>query len=407
MDTNFARNISKNLLSSKSRGDYSPAKNLPPFFGKNSSEKLSKNKTKNSSSKYIKGMKVLAVDSDRRNLDALLKILANEKLNISVFTDWSEAFKAVQKERFDLILVDIDINEIESFEFIRNIKDSSTNSISPILFMSSDADPALIAECYNFGCSGIITKPFDKNVLHSQVVNLLKTKYFNEVESKMSEAYIAMLTHDFKSPINSMYSALSILDKSYDTLDELYIKEVCGDMFGSVKYLKDLLDNSLKKYKYKNDEIVLNKEPVSLKNILEEVVEECKYTILEKNLTVKICSRAKTKKISADRLEVKRVMHNLISNAAAHTPKNSVIEIDISENKKYMVFSIKNPYYGNIIEQPETLFNKFVSHAMKNKTVSSGLGLYIAKSIVDAHGGSISADIRTQGFIRFVFTIPK
>ncbi len=407
MDTNFARNISKNVLSSKGCGDCSSPKNLPPFFNKNFHEKYSKNKTKNNFSKYIKGMKVLAVDSERRNLDTLLKILANEKLNISVFTDLTEAFKAVQKERFDLILVDIDISETDSFDFIQNIKDSSTNSSSPILFMSSNTDSALIAESYNYGCSGIITKPFDKNVLYSQVVNILKTKYFNEVENKMSEAYIAMLTHDFKSPINSMYSALSVLNKSYDTLDELYKKEIWCDMFGSVKYLKDLLDNSLKKFKYKNDEIVLNKEPVSLKNILEEVVEECKYTILEKNLTVKICNRAKTKNVPADRLEVKRVIHNLISNAAAHTPKNSVIEIDISENKKYMVFSIKNPYYGNTIEQPETLFNKFVSHAMKTKTVSSGLGLYIAKTIVDAHGGSISADIRTQGFIRFVFTIPK
>lgn len=108
-----------------------------------------------------------------------------------------------------------------------------------------------------------------------------------------------------------------------------------------------------------------------------------------------------------DFYEMKRVLHNLLTNSMEYAPRNSVIEIDISENKKYVVFSVKNENNGLVIENPQDLFDKFVSRAKKNKKISSGLGLYIAKKTVEAHNGSINVDVKDPKYVRFVFTLPK
>ena len=126
-----------------------------------------------------------------------------------------------------------------------------------------------------------------------------------------------------------------------------------------------------------------------------------------KNQRIHLTNRLKTKKIAVDFLEIKRVVHNLLTNAMEYAPKNSLIEIDLSENKNYIVFSIKNENRGILIKNPDELFDKFISRAKENKKISSGLGLYIAKRIILSHNGTIKVDVKDPKYVRFIFTLPK
>ena len=127
----------------------------------------------------------------------------------------------------------------------------------------------------------------------------------------------------------------------------------------------------------------------------------------DKGLTFDYSNKTRKSSAMIDYLEIKRVVHNLLMNAIEYSPKNSKIMIELSENKKFFIFSIKNKNKGIPIENPDDIFNKFVSYANKHKKVGSGLGLYIAKRIVDAHNGSINIDTRQKDYVRFVFTLPK
>ena len=100
-------------------------------------------------------------------------------------------------------------------------------------------------------------------------------------------------------------------------------------------------------------------------------------------------------------------MHNLLINAIEYSPKNTIINIELSENKKYHIVSIKNRSKGIPIENPEEIFNRFVSYANKHRKAGSGLGLHIAKRIIDAHNGKIHIDTKNKDYVRFVFTLPK
>ena len=354
---------------------------------------------------WLKGMKVMVVDDNEMNVALLVETLASTGLEVTTFTKPLDAAEAVQKERFDLFLLDIMMPEMSGFDLAKIIN-KSINSHSLMMFISAFSDAEKKITGFNLGSSAYIEKPFDVNVVRCQIINALKTKQLNDAMNNTKESFIAMVAHDLKSPVNSEINALQLLLKNIDD-DKPAEAEIITDILSAAKYMKNLIENVVNKYRYDNDRFHLNKENKSIKSLVEECIEETKYLIVDKKLSIDFSYRAKTEKIMMDYIEIKRVVHNLLVNAVENTPKTSVIEIDISENKKFIVFSIRNPSNGIPIPNPEELFEKFVSNANKSKRISSGLGLHIAKNIVVAHGGSINIDVKNPNYVRFVFTLPK
>lgn len=355
----------------------------------------------------IKGMKVMIVDDNEINVTLLEEMLSETGLEIKSFTNPFNAADAVSKEAFDLFLLDIMMPDMSGFELGEIVRNSELNSKALIMFISALSDAKHKITGYNLGSCAYIEKPFDVAVVRCQIINALKTKQLNDAMCDTKESFLTMITHDLKSPVNSEIFALENLLKNFNVSNDKDKEEIISDILGATKYMKNLLENVLNKYRCENNKYCLIKEKHSIKRLVEETIEETKYSMLNKNQGIHLTNRAKTKFIQMDFYEMKRVLHNLLTNSMEYAPRNSVIEIDISENKKYVVFSVKNENNGLVIENPQDLFDKFVSQAKKNKKISSGLGLYIAKKTVEAHNGSINVDVKDPKYVRFVFTLPK
>ncbi|HIS36983.1 TPA: response regulator [Candidatus Scatousia excrementigallinarum] len=356
---------------------------------------------------WIKGMKVMIVDDNEMNVSLLEETLSDTGVQIRSFTNPFDAADAVSKERFDLFLLDIMMPDMSGFELGEIIRKSELNSQSLMMFISALSDRENKITGYNLGSVAYIEKPFDVDVVRCQITSALKTKQLNDAMNDTKESFLAMVTHDLKSPVNSEIAALELLLKNFSTSNDIDKEDIISDILGATKYMKNLIENVLNKYRYDNQKYCITKELHPIKNLIEESIEETKYSILNKQQRIQFVNRAKTKMILIDYLELKRVIHNLLTNATEYAPKHSVIEIDVSENKKYIVFAIKNENNGHIIKNPDDLFDKFVSQAKKNKKISSGLGLYISKKVIEAHDGSISIDVKDPKYVRFVFTLPK
>lgn len=355
----------------------------------------------------IKGMKVMIVDDNEMNVTLLEEMLSETGLEIKSFTNPFNAADAVSNEAFDLFLLNIMMPDMSGFELGEIVRNSALNSKALIMFISALSDAKHKITGYNLGSCAYIEKPFDVAVVRCQIINALKTKQLNDAMCDTKESFLTMITHDLKSPVNSEIFALENLLKNFNVSNDKDKEEIISDILGATKYMKNLLENVLNKYRCENNKYCLIKEKHSIKRLVEETIEETKYSMLNKNQGIHLTNRAKTKFIQMDFYEMKRVLHNLLTNSMEYAPRNSVIEIDISENKKYVVFSVKNENNGLVIENPQDLFDKFVSRAKKNKKISSGLGLYIAKKTVEAHNGSINVDVKDPKYVRFVFTLPK
>lgn len=355
----------------------------------------------------LKGLKVMVVDDNQMNIDLLVETLSSLGLSISTFIKPQEASVAVENEKFDLFLLDIMMPEMSGFDLANIIKKSKFNSSTPIIFISalSDAENKIMG--YNMGSCAYIEKPFDVKVVRSQIYNMLKTKCLQDALNDKKETFLAMVTHDLKTPIYAEICALELLRKNHNGKMNEFQNEIIMDILSAAKYMKNLVENLLQKYKVESENLVLHKRENSLKDVIIGCIEETKYLFEEKQFKYTLNCSVQNSVANFDSIEIKRVIHNLVINSIEHGLAKSRVIMDLKESSKDLIFSITNFGVGIELKNPDELFLKYISYANKQKKASSGLGLYIAKKIIDAHHGQIKAESEVNKYMKFTFTIPK
>lgn len=380
------------------------AKLIQTYFQKQNKNKVTIHEIPNYTS--LKGLKVMVVDDNQMNVDLLVETLSVLDISITTFLKPVEASRAAVNEKFDLFLLDIMMPEMSGFELANIIKHSKINSDTPIMFISalSDAENKIMG--YNIGSCAYIEKPFEVSVVRSQIYNMLKTKSLSDALNDKKETFLQMVTHDLKTPIYAEICALELLGKNNEKLNGQQ-KEIISDILSAAKYMKNLVENITQKYKVENENLVLQKTKCSLKEIVVSCIEDTKYLFEEKGMIYILNCSARNLFASMDELEIKRVVHNLIINTIEHGISKSKVIMDIKENGKFLIFSITNFGVGLEITNPDDIFLKYVTYAKKHKKLGSGLGLYIAKKIIDAHGGKIKVESETNNYVKFTFSLPR
>lgn len=361
--------------------------------------------SKNDSSKAIKKInidkyeyssiassKIMVVDDNPMNVELLSEILSEFNLNISCFLKSKEALKIALKEKFDLFLFDIMMPEMSGFELAKKIKDAPLNKNTPVIFVSALSDAHNKIQGYDIGSIAYIEKPFDVNIVKSQIFNLLKNQKAQEIVTSTKESFFATVAHDLKTPINAGINALKLLLNQ--NLGELEgeQQEIIEDILFSTRFMKDMVENVLSKNKIDNNRIVLSKEVLSLKETVENCIDLTKYILAPKKQKIDFYCDVDNPLIPIDFMEIKRSIHNLIANASEHSPVGSKIELKIFKVNNKIALSVKDFGTGIDLEHQKDVFDKYMSIAQKDKRVGSGLGLYITKKIIEAHGGEIILD---------------
>ncbi len=354
----------------------------------------------------LTGLKVMLVDDNPFNNELLEETLKPLNLNFTSCKNPAEAANIIKNEKFDLFILDIMMPELSGFELAQIIQNTSQNAGRPIIFISALSDIEHKIESYNLGSYIYIEKPFNINAVKSQICSLLKACNDREKFAKQQNSYLAMVTHDLKGPVQAEISALDVLLAKYNkNLDQNQV-EILEGMRSSSKFLQNLVTNILQKYQSDNDKIILNKQLHSFKKLINECCEEVKYCASERNLTIDASYKTDQDEIWFDYNEIKRVIHNILTNALKYSYKNRSIYLEITSDNNNIIVSVKNYGFGVELDNPDDVFNKFTSYCEKNKCVNSGLGLYISKKIIDAHKGSISFKSIPDDYTCVTFTLP-
>lgn len=343
----------------------------------------------------IANSKVMIVDDNLMNVELLEEILSKFRLDITSFLKPKDAFLILQKEKFDLILLDIMMPEMSGFELAQKIKDSTINRDSPIIFISALSDSHNKIKGYNLGSYAYIEKPFDVNVIKSQIFNVLKTQKAHEISELSKENFLATITHDLKTPINAGINALNLLlnENLGELKDDQH--ELLEDILNSTKFMQDMVENILCKTKLENNKVELSKQVCSLKKLAEHCIELTKYILIPKRQQIQLVCELTNTLMPLDFLEMKRAIHNLIANASEYSPIGGKIIIKLFQKGSKIGLTVQDFGKGIDIENQEDIFSQYMSLAKKNKTVGTGLGLYITKRIIEAHGGEITVESKS------------
>lgn len=231
-----------------------------------------------------------------------------------------------------------------------------------------------------------------------------RTKEAQEAEQRKNDL-VVYLAHDIKTPLTSVIGYLSLLDEAPDMPPEQKAKYV-GITLEKANRLEQLIDEFFEIARFNLQAIVLSKGKINLSFMLQQISDEF-YPMLT----------PQGKKISVDAPDglflcgdadkLSRVFNNILKNAIAYSFIDSTIYIKAEHKTENMVITFTND--GDLIpaEKLDTIFEKFfrLDVSRSSQTGGAGLGLAIAKEIVAAHGGSITAK-SDKGKTIFTVTLP-
>ena len=243
---------------------------------------------------------------------------------------------------------------------------------------------------------------FMENKLNQIKNNLEKQKKAVLDAEQRKNDLVVYLAHDIKTPLTSVIGYLSLLDEAPDMPPEQKEKYV-GITLEKAYRLEQLINEFFEITRFNLQTIVLNKEKINLLFMLQQMVDEF-YPMLtpqDKQVSVNVPDGL-TLWGDADKLA--RVFYNILKNAIAYSYENSVIDISAQQQDKNIIITFTNQ--GNPIPQEKlkTIFDKFfrLDTSRSTNTGGAGLGLAIAKEIVNAHGGNIFVQSNTE---KTVFTV--
>ncbi|MGC1931841.1 MAG: HAMP domain-containing sensor histidine kinase [Candidatus Nitrosopolaris sp.] len=245
----------------------------------------------------------------------------------------------------------------------------------------------------------------------------IRLEHANEqlkAHDKMQQEFINIAAHELRTPIQPILSLTEILrSKISDTTQ----RELLDVTMRNAKRLRRLSDNILDVTRIGSGELKLTKEHFDLIDYMQNVIRDIKTQIPEaKTKDIQIILSPSDKSdvpifIDADKVRIFQVISNLLSNAISFTGKEGTISVSVekregtkAENmKEDVIVTIKDSGAGIASEIKPRLFSKFATKSDRG----TGLGLFISKSIVEAHGGRVAAENNADGKgATFTFTLP-
>jgi K+-sensing histidine kinase KdpD len=231
-----------------------------------------------------------------------------------------------------------------------------------------------------------------------------------KTHDKMQEEFINIAAHELRTPIQPILGLIEIISTKLE--DRKEEAELLNIISRNAKRLRQLTENILDITKIESNSLQLNKERFNLRDVICNAISDCKNQLKEYgNVKIELLSDRYIF-IRADKARISQVISNLLDNAVKFTKEleeNRTISVrleeltDTNNNNKEVVFSIKDTGIGIAPEIIPRLFTKFTTKSQKG----TGLGLFISKSIIKAHGGKIWAENNTDGKgATFTFSLP-
>ena len=244
---------------------------------------------------------------------------------------------------------------------------------------------------------------FDEEELSKIKSKLIKFSYSNQVkevkintEKNKTKDLIADISHQTKTPITNLSLYICLLED--DPKDE-YIEIIKYEL----KKLEFLIQNLVKSSRLESDIISLQKHQANLKELVADVLREFKVILDEKNISVNL--KDEDCIFDLDERWLKEAVHNLIDNAIKYSPNGSTI--NISTYKSYLNYNldIENECQDLSEETLPKIFERFYRGANSVSKDGLGLGLFIAREIIEKHGGNIRASL-DENRIKFSVDFP-
>ena len=362
---------------------------------------------------------ILVVDDSISARELINQYLSGSNIKAAFVENGPLAIKKAKSNPFDLILLDVHLPDIDGIEVCRMLKSDKRTKNIPVIFVTIVSDKKSLVEGFQAGAVDYLTKPFEKEELLARIKTHLELKKYMEelIEArkkaeeseKLKMTFLSNMSHEIRTPMNSIIGFAELLQD--ENLSPGERKEFASIVINSGEQLLSIIDEILEVSKEEAGELKLFEQKFSLKRFLREL--HIIFTNHLKNKPVKVLLDIPDDApdvIVADKVRLKQILDNLLSNAAKFTPEG-VIEMGyrlLPKRIPMLEFYVKDTGIGIRKDKQDTIFERFtqVEESLTQSFSGTGLGLSIVKRLVTFMGGYVSVESEPAKGSTFTFTIP-
>ncbi|HEX4713977.1 MAG TPA: hybrid sensor histidine kinase/response regulator [Ktedonobacteraceae bacterium] len=378
--------------------------------------------------------RILIVDDDPALLQALPQAitLRIQQVSIDVSDSAADALQLVQQHAYDAIVSDIKMPGMDGLALIEKLQTLCPDT--PTLLITGHGEHNLAIQALRVGAYDFIQKPIDREYFITalrraiQIYQLRRRiaeqqqaleQHASHLEQAVDErtrelieanaakdAFLSMASHELKTPLTTIKGISQMLHRRIEHGGSIDLKPL-ELLENSVHRMEILVNDILSTSLVDADMFSLNRQPEDLVALCHEILAGYRIS-MGSSLNLEIL--APTLPVSVDRERISQVILNLLSNARKYSPPNALITVRAMRQNQQAIVSVADQGIGISSEQLDHIFERFYRvpgvAVQTGSSVGVGLGLYIAKSIVENHHGLLSAtSTPSQGSI-FTFSLP-
>jgi signal transduction histidine kinase len=373
---------------------------------------------------------IVIVEDEKGARETLCGILEEVGYTVQTTGNRAEAARAIKGGAFDAVITDIRLPDVSGLEILELAKEQ--NPDAAVIMMTGYASMETAVDAVNQGAYAYFVKPVNPEELKTTIANALRqhrlaqenkrlveslqlsNKLLYEANEGLKEAtraksrFLAHMSHELRTPLNVIIGFSELMLDEVPGEINAEQRQSLNDILTSGRHLLELINDILDLSKIESGKVELNLRRFSLLELVESLKRVMMPILAPKKQTLDLEVQKNLPLVYADRDKVRQVLLNLLSNATKFTPVAGKLKIEAVSNDAYCNVSVIDNGIGIKKEDFECVFEPFcqAENPLSKGKVGTGLGLTIARQIVESHGGRIWIESEFGLGSRFSFTLP-
>jgi len=348
---------------------------------------------------------VLVVDDVDRNLKSIGSILADERYEVLFATSGREALDQIAIRVPDLVLLDLMMPGMDGLEVCQRLKINPLTMDIPVIFLTAAHEMELAVKALEQGAVDFVTKPFHAPELLARVRTQVELKHTRDELHKIiaeKNELMGAVAHDLKNPLGALrFSALMLRDPVPPSVHRELVEGLVESCDAMLAFIQERLERSARE----SQAGALKIGPVALDNVLARIVQQNIPAAHAKQSSIELDADGAPPAVLADYYALCQVLDNLVSNALKFSPPGSRVTLSAERpaGEADVVLSVSDEGPGLTDEDRSHLFEPYRRLSAKPTAgeSSTGLGLSIARRLMERMGGSIGCEAAPGRGARF------
>jgi two-component system sensor histidine kinase/response regulator len=349
---------------------------------------------------------VLVVDDNEMNRDVLSRRLKREGFAVVAVDGGQAAIDRLGAEPFDIILLDVMMPHVSGLDVLRWVRARRGLAEAPVIMVTAKDQSEDVVEALGLGANDYVVKPIDFPVLMARVRTHLNLKRLSELKDE----FLRIASHDLKNPLTEIMGTAGLVESLVPPGKPMpeRLHGLVSRQKAAAKRMQGIIEDFLDQQAAEYGALQLSLAPVDLAELAAEAVESCQVAAQAKGITVKAEPAPGVAPVMADRARLAQVVQNFVDNAVKFGRSGDTVVARTRLDGDKLLLEVSDTGPGLQEADFAKVFSKYgrLSNRPTGGEKSTGLGLSIAKQLVEQHRGEIGVRNNEGPGATFWFSLP-